>query len=60
MVRIVRPLYSPSNIDAVQGANTVLANGANDVARLEHRHFYYDLPMYENFLNINANILRYF
>lgn len=39
MVRIVRPLYSPSNIDAVQGANTVLANGANDVARLEHRHF---------------------
>lgn len=29
MVRIVRPLYSPSNVDAIQSANTVLANGAN-------------------------------
>lgn len=48
MVRIVRPLYSPSNVDAVQGANTVLANGANGmttvngvdgVVALRHRHF---------------------
>lgn len=39
MVRIVRPLYSQSNVDAVQGANTVLANGANGMTRLKHRHF---------------------
>lgn len=29
MVRIVRPLFSASNVEAAQGVNTVLANGAN-------------------------------
>lgn len=31
MVRIVRLLYSPSNVNPIQGANTVLANGATVV-----------------------------